>query len=104
MAAPQHITKLLHAWRQGNQDALAQLETEKIADDGDIPIWLPDSQRLLFVREGKIFIADTRTKKSQQIFAPGANETAEYFMISRDSRTIYYCHLTIDSDIWLMKY
>jgi WD40 repeat protein len=50
--------------------SIATRKFERVLEHGEWPVWLPDSQRILFVARGREFhILDTRTKTTKQIFS-----------------------------------
>ena len=64
-------------------------------------LWLPDSRRLVFSKENKIFITDIETKKNREIFSL-PQEQISSAGISRDGKLLYYTVFTSESDIWLL--
>jgi dipeptidyl aminopeptidase/acylaminoacyl peptidase len=71
-------------------------QVEQVAETGGGPRWLSDSRRLLFNRQGKLFLVDTRTKKTHEV--PSGHGLGS---VSRDDRIIVYLVRTIEDDIWL---
>ena len=65
----------------GQFEALTPLE-------GEYCLWLNDNRRLLFHHDGKIFLADSRTKKTQEVLSVFPNKINR-FVISRDNRQLY---------------
>jgi hypothetical protein len=70
-----------------------------ITDSGSAPQWLNDNRRLLYLRHGKIFIADRQTGKTHEIrnqpkFSFG------YWQLSPDSHAMYYVVGSYEADIW----
>ena len=80
-------------------DAAPRLDL--IAENADYPVWLNDNQRLLFTRAGKIYVADTQSKTTRELFAPALGNTAEYCTPAPDNRTIYFSLTSTETDIWL---
>lgn len=77
---------------------------DKLTDFGADPIWLSDSQRLLFLYEGSIHIVDRRSRRTREILSIAPQEIARRgFAISRDDRQIYFSVARLDADIWLMN-
>ncbi|NOT60598.1 MAG: protein kinase, partial [Acidobacteria bacterium] len=74
----------------------------EVAENGDYPAWLSDSRRLLFTLAGKLYLTDLQAGTPRELFAPGADEAAEYPVFTRDNRTIYYSLARSEADIWLM--
>jgi Tol biopolymer transport system component len=73
----------------------------KLTDFGGSPRWLSDSRRLMFLYQGKLYLLDTRAKKSREILSP-ASQPVGRFSISLDNRLICYDVSTSESDVWLM--
>jgi Tol biopolymer transport system component len=78
---------------------------ERIVEDVDssstIPSWLPDNRRIVFAKENKIFITDTETKKTKEIFSHPPDGIRSPF-VSRDGRLLYYIVPLSESNIWLL--
>ncbi len=69
----------------------------------NFPAWLPDSRRLIWGFENRLFIADADTKKTRELdIRP--TEDIQDVGISRDGRLIYYTLYTSESDIWLLDH
>lgn len=75
---------------------------EKVTDYPSQPMWLPDSRRFIFSREGKALIADTETKKMREIFSP-SREHIRAVAVSRDAQLLYFTLSSSESDIWLLE-
>ena len=72
------------------------------AGNGDtIPSWLADSRRVVFIRENKIYLADTETGKTKEIISRQPDQIRSPF-VSRDGRLLYYTAIKNESDVWLM--
>jgi serine/threonine protein kinase/sugar lactone lactonase YvrE len=70
-------------------------------DGGSWPeAWLNGSRKLLYVRQGKLMILDTESKKSQEVLSV-LPEVISLFTVSRDNRTLYVVRSSYESDIWL---
>jgi Tol biopolymer transport system component len=76
---------------------------ESVAENGEYPAWLSDSRRLLFTSAGKLYLADLQAKTTREVFAPGQDEAAEYPVLTRDDRKIYFSLSSTEADIWLLK-
>jgi Tol biopolymer transport system component/predicted Ser/Thr protein kinase len=74
---------------------------QRLTDSGGPSEWLADSRRLLFEREGKIFILDTQSKKTRELFS-SPDGGAYSPTLSKDNRTIYFTLATNEADIWLL--
>jgi Tol biopolymer transport system component len=73
---------------------------ECLTEFGERPIWLLDNQRLLFFWQQKLYLLDSRTRKTQELL----NIAPYHFQslnISRDNRVIYYSVKATEADIWL---
>ena len=79
--------------------SLATKTYESITDSGSQPHWLMDNQRLIYVRHGKLFIVDRRTKITRELENQPAISNP-YYQISPDGRTLYYTVETKEADIW----
>ena len=79
-------------------------ETKRYEELGNYeaqPMWLPDSRRLVFSSDGKIYIADTVTKAVKPLQTepmPHIRSVA----VSRDGSLLYYTVSSSESDVWLL--
>jgi serine/threonine protein kinase len=76
---------------------------ERLTDFGSHPVWLSDSQRLLFLHDGKLYLVDSQSKRVREVLAMGAHAIDYTFSVSRDDRLIYFPLRTTEADIWLMN-
>ena len=76
---------------------------EKLTDFGIHPVWLSDSRRLLFQKQGKLYLIDSQSKKVRELLSVAPNEFGIGVTISRDDRLIYFSLATTEADIWLMS-
>ncbi|MCA1605543.1 MAG: hypothetical protein LC775_08760, partial [Acidobacteria bacterium] len=76
---------------------------EKLTDFGRNPVWLSDSQRLLFQKQGKLYLIDSQSKKVRELLAVAPNEFGHGVTLSGDDRLIYFSLGTTEADIWLMS-
>ncbi|HEV7745591.1 MAG TPA: protein kinase [Pyrinomonadaceae bacterium] len=74
---------------------------QRFADYFELPMWLPDSRRFGYVHEGKVFIANTKTKKVREIYSHEPEEIRSA-AVSRDGQLLYYTVSSSESDIWLL--
>ena len=65
--------------------------------------WLPDSRRLLFLREGKIHLIDSQSKRIQEVFTAGPRRNIFSFGFSSGGRWIAFTVEVAEADIWLMN-
>jgi Tol biopolymer transport system component len=79
-------------------------QLELIAENADYPVWLNDNQRLLFTRVGTLWLADLRTKTTQEVYAPAVGKAAEYGALAPDNHTIYFSLASSEADIWLASW
>ncbi len=73
---------------------------ERLTEFGEHPVWLNDNQRLLFFAQDKLYLLDSRTRKSQEILSVAPNHF-QSLGVSRDNRTVYFSLKTTEADIWL---
>jgi eukaryotic-like serine/threonine-protein kinase len=75
---------------------------DKIADFGEWPVWLPDSQRVLFVSGGKAFyVADIRTKKVRKIYS-ATRDVIGPPRLTGDGRVAYFGRRVTEADVWMV--
>jgi TolB protein len=74
---------------------------EKISDIEEIPMCLPDSRRIAYASQGKIYITDIETKKERQISLPQPDSITTVG-VSRDNSLLYFTVTSKESDIWLL--
>ena len=101
----------LAGWRQRTEGAppasnivLYSFESqqyEQLTDFGNDPTWLSDSRRLLFLRQGQLWLADSQSKKVHELLSVAPHNIAS-FGLSRDNRLICFILATTEADIWLM--
>jgi Tol biopolymer transport system component len=76
----------------------------KLTSFGLDPIWLSDSRRLLFNHQGRIYLVDAETKRTQEVLSIAPYEIGRRgFAVSRDDRTIYFSLATTEADLWLLR-
>ncbi len=80
--------------------SFASQRYERLTEFGEHPIWLNDNQRLLFFSQDKLYLLDSRTRKTQEILSVASNRF-QSLGVSRDSRVIYFGLQTTEADIWL---
>ncbi len=74
----------------------------KIAGNNEfIPAWLPDSRRLVYGADNKIFIADISNSKISELVTSPTEQLRSPF-VNRDGKLLYYSAHTSESDIWLL--
>jgi Tol biopolymer transport system component/DNA-binding winged helix-turn-helix (wHTH) protein len=77
---------------------------ERLTEIGDRPRWLKDNRRLLFHDRGKLWLMDTVSRKTREIFEVSPHEIGERFAISLDNRAIYFSRMAKEADIWLAEF
>ena len=75
---------------------------ERVLDINAHPFWLPDSRRVVYAYEEKVYIADIVTRKAREIIARPPNHIRSV-AVSRDGRLLYYTLLSTENDIWLLN-
>ncbi len=73
---------------------------ENLGINGSRPIWMSDGRHLLYQQDGNQWLADTQTRKAQQILA-AAPDTIDAACPTRDNRTLFYTQKKTEADIWL---
>jgi len=76
---------------------------ERIGPPGWAPEarWLPDSRRLLFLRDGKINLIDIQSGRIHQVFTAGPRRDIFSFDVSSDGRMIAFTVEAGEADIWV---
>jgi WD40 repeat protein len=69
-----------------------------LTETGRYATWLSDDRRLLFARDGRLFILDSRTGALETL--PRLPGYAEAFTLSRDNQWLYYEQNHREGDIW----
>jgi Tol biopolymer transport system component len=77
---------------------------ERLTDFGEWPVWLPDSQRLLFVYEGKrFFVVDRETQETREIFSVPRDVIGPP-RVSGDGTQVVFSRRVTEADIWLLTF
>ncbi len=79
---------------------LASRQYRQLNDFGNLPRFLPDGQRLLFVDQSNLWLIDSQTKETRTVFTSPPNSQAIHFALAPDGRSIYVLQTTTESDIW----
>ena len=69
-----------------------------LTETGRYPTWLADDRRLVFFRDGRLFIVDSQTRAVEPL--PALWGYGEAFTISRDNKWLYYEQNHREGDIW----
>jgi serine/threonine protein kinase/Tol biopolymer transport system component len=83
--------------------SLADKRYVRLTSRGDIPHWLHDSRRLLYLEGRDIFLFDVDTGRSQPVLASPAGSTYKDFSLSPDDRVLYLARILDEGQIWLLK-
>jgi Tol biopolymer transport system component len=76
----------------------------RLTDSGESPRWLGDSRRLLYLRDGGLWLLDSATGASSNVISrPKASRTLFDFGLAADDRWLVFVELTRESDIWLAR-
>jgi Tol biopolymer transport system component/tRNA A-37 threonylcarbamoyl transferase component Bud32 len=77
---------------------------QNLTDSGTSPVWLKDSRRLLFVRDGvKISVLDRQTRQTTDVFDARPNVVESLSQLSKDNNTIVFSVQQREADIWLIN-
>ena len=76
---------------------------EHVSEKGAFPVWLNDSQRLIFREGGDLYLFDRRRGTPQQIHSLKGSRDIGTHLISRDNRQIYFTDVSNEADIWLLS-
>jgi eukaryotic-like serine/threonine-protein kinase len=81
--------------------SIATRSFQRLTDFGEWPVWLPDSQRILFVSRGREFhLLDTSTHATRLVFSTH-RDTLGPPRLTRDGRVAYFSRRVTEADIWL---
>jgi Tol biopolymer transport system component len=76
---------------------------EQVSDFGELPRWLPDDRKLLFHANGRLYLAESGSKRTREILRVTDGAISPYFDVSWDGRMIVYSVEVQESDVWLMS-
>ena len=82
--------------------SIADKTYRKLYEKGSDPTWLSDNRRMLFYLDDKIFLLDTKTGQSHEVFASHGNYVNQ-FEITRDDRTIYFDIELLETRVWIAE-
>jgi serine/threonine protein kinase/Tol biopolymer transport system component len=75
---------------------------ERVTSDAvSFPIWLHDSRRLLYLRDGKVMIADIEAGSARELLRPPGDSEFIAAFPSPDDHFLYTLHAIQEGDIWL---
>jgi hypothetical protein len=81
------------------------LESQKFQPLTDFGIggnWLQDNRRLLFGHEGKLYLVDSQSKKTQEVYSVAPSKFSGVGL-SRDNRFMYIGVENREADVWLLS-
>jgi serine/threonine protein kinase len=70
---------------------------EVLTDSGFSPAWLANSRDLLFMKAGRAYLMNTRTKNVEDL-----GPATELSQLSKDNKFVYFTVVERESDVWLM--
>lgn len=73
---------------------------DRLTEFGQHPAWLNDGLRLLYSHQDKLYLLDSRSRKTQQLLSVAPNRI-QSIGVSRDNRLIYFSVKVNEADIWL---
>lgn len=73
------------------------------AVEGGSPIWLEDGRRLLFLKDGKIFLLDSESGEYGEVVSVSPGHVDSLGSISPDNRWIYFSRRLAEADLWLLN-
>ncbi|MEP6994073.1 MAG: protein kinase [Acidobacteriota bacterium] len=79
---------------------LASHQYRRLNDSGNLPRFLPDGRRLLFVDHSALWLIDSQTKETRIVLPPANDSNLLHFALAPDGRSIYVQQSLSDSDIW----
>jgi Tol biopolymer transport system component len=114
-----HRLFVVNSWSSDGQNLVGQAGTvtqgivtyslrsntfDRLTDFGEFPVWLPDSQRVLFVSGGKDFyVVDAKSKAVRKVFT-GKRDVIGPAQLSRDGRQAVFSRRVTEADIWLLAF
>lgn len=82
---------------------IASGKHERLTEFGEWPVWLPDSQRILFVARGREFhVLDTRTRQTRMVVSVN-RDTLGPPRLTRDGRAAFFSRRVTEADVWLVN-
>jgi len=76
---------------------------EHVSETGAFPVWLNDSQRVIFREGGDLYLLDRRGGTPQKIYSLKGQKEIGTHLISRDNRQLYFTDVSNEADIWLLS-
>ncbi|HEY4562121.1 MAG TPA: protein kinase, partial [Thermoanaerobaculia bacterium] len=81
---------------------LATGRYQRLTNTGGVPRWLHDGRTILYLKEGKIFLCDLRTKVSRLLLEPPQSYVFNSVSTTPDDRALYAVRSTDQGDIWML--
>lgn len=79
--------------------SLVNNKYEQMTDFGETAMWLSDSRRVMFFHRDKVYLLDTATKKTKEIFTADPGEVLQSLTISNDDRNVFLTMQSSESNI-----
>ena len=99
LAGQKHLSDLSHAGIAVHE--LGSPQIRWLTSEGEWPVWMRDSRRLLFSHRGTLNLIDSESGARQQILSLPQNNLGSVGL-SADNRTIYFAARAAEADVWLM--
>ena len=82
---------------------LKEAKFRQVTRAGFCPMWLSDGKRVLFSNQDAVWIADTVSGNSREVWSITPHIIESCFSLSRDDKTLLYTRIAEDANIWLMS-
>jgi Tol biopolymer transport system component len=73
-----------------------------MTDSGTNPVWLNDNRHFIYTDRTTVYLCDTQTKKTAELYKPSAYEV-QHAALSPDNKRIYFRYLQVNADVWLIE-
>lgn len=101
----------LAGWRRVPEEAHAGIylyslhsrQFEKVTDFGNRPIWLSDNRRLIYFYHEKLYVLDTRSRKTKELLST-APDQIQGLGLSRNNNLICFSVEISESDVWVATF
>jgi serine/threonine protein kinase len=101
--------KLLYIYFEGDGDEagtgvfdLEKQTYQQMTDSGTNPVWLNDNRHFIYTDRTTVYLCDTQTKKTAELYKPSAYEV-QHAALSPDNKRIYFRYLQVNADVWLIE-
>ncbi len=85
---------MVHSFATGRSESLPAV--------GSDPTWMRDGRRLLFRRDGAIYVFDLGTGETRKVLAPPVGTAFNSFDLAPDERTLVLAHEIREGDLWML--